>query len=139
MLKSEASLSSYCESGDGLKPEDPASGIEERTVGDSVDAGFSFAKHITDVFSIKEEDSQAEQGNEEVVIKKIDDERPPSPPMHSSAGRGIDKFDLYGKEIKFDLPSFDDESCGEYYKRMLDEYPSHPLLLKNYASFLEVS
>ncbi|XP_056841972.1 uncharacterized protein LOC108857388 isoform X2 [Raphanus sativus] len=137
MLKSEASLSSYCESGDGLKPEDPASGIEERTVGDSVDAGFSFAKHITDVFSIKEEDSQAEQGNEEVVIKKIDDERPPSPPMHSSAGRGIDKFDLYGKEIKFDLPSFDDESCGEYYKRMLDEYPSHPLLLKNYASFLE--
>ncbi|KAL0732314.1 hypothetical protein Bca4012_008523 [Brassica carinata] len=143
MLKTEPSLSSYCESGDGLKPENPVTGIEERRVGDSVDAGFSFAKHNTDVLFIKEEDSQTEQGDEEVVIKKIDGgrgfeiERPPSPPMHLATGCGIDKFDLYGKEIKFDLPSFDDESCGDYYKRMLDEYPSHPLLLKNYASFLE--
>ncbi|KAJ0229725.1 Tetratricopeptide repeat-containing protein [Hirschfeldia incana] len=99
MLKSEASLSSYYESGYGLKPENPVTGIE---------------------------DSQTEQGDEEGVIKKID------------GGRGeVDKFDLYGKEIKFDLPSFNDESCGDYYKRMLEEYPSHPLLLKNYASFLE--
>ncbi|CAH8368091.1 unnamed protein product [Eruca vesicaria subsp. sativa] len=81
--------------------------------------------------------SYYESGNEEVVINKIDDERPPSPPMHLSEGLGVDKFDLYGKEIKFDLPSLDDESCGDYYKRILDEYPSHPLLLKNYASFLE--
>ncbi|KAL0884455.1 hypothetical protein Bca101_008436 [Brassica carinata] len=137
MLKSEPSLSSYNESGDGLKPKDPVTGIEERTVCDSVDAGFSFAKHNTDVLSIKEEDNQAEHGNEEVVINKIDDERPPSAPMHLSAGSGIDKFDLYGKEIKSDLPGLDDESCGDYYKRMLDEYPSHPLLLKKYASFLE--
>ncbi|KAF8111616.1 hypothetical protein N665_0074s0140 [Sinapis alba] len=133
MLKSEPSLSSYCESGDGLKPQDPVTGIKESSVsvGDSFDADSSFAKHNTDVLSIKEEDSQGERGDEDVVIKKIDDERPPSLPMH------LDKFDLYGKDINFDLPSFDDESCGDYYKRMLDEYPSHPLLLKNYASFLE--
>ncbi|CAN7066550.1 unnamed protein product [Brassica oleracea var. botrytis] len=116
-----------------LKPEDPATGIEEGTVGDSVDAGFRFAKHNTYILSIKEEDSQTERGDED----RFDNEQPPSPPMHLSAGLEIDKFDLYVKEINFDLPSFDDESCGDYYKRILDEYPSHPLLLKNYASFLE--
>ncbi|KAJ0245108.1 Tetratricopeptide repeat [Hirschfeldia incana] len=134
MLKSEPSLSIYCE--DGLKPEDPVTGSDEsldRTVsiGDSVEADFSFAKHSSiDALTIKEEDGDDEKGFE---IER----RPPSPPMHLAAGLGIDKFDLYGSEMNFDLPSFDDESCGEYYKRMLEEYPLHPLLLRNYASFLE--
>ncbi|CAE5956527.1 unnamed protein product [Arabidopsis arenosa] len=151
MLKSEASLSSYCDSGDGFKSEDSLTGIEENlertvTIGDSIDGdGFSFAKH-------KEEDSsEGERGvldrDYEEVIKKLgigkrdeqgfEIERPPSPPMHLAAGLGIDKFDLYGNETKFDLPGFDDENCGDYYKGMLEEYPLHPLLLKNYAKFLE--
>ncbi|KAL0865579.1 hypothetical protein Bca101_044697 [Brassica carinata] len=137
MLKSEPSLSIYCgESVDGLKPEDPATGLEDNldrtvSIGDSVEADFSFAKHSSsiDTLSIKEEE-------DEKSFEKI--ERPPSPPMHLAAGLGIDKFDLYGSEIiKFDFPSLDDESCGDYYKRMLEEYPLHPLLLRNYANFLE--
>ncbi|WZZ20028.1 hypothetical protein YC2023_121415 [Brassica napus] len=128
MLKSEPSLSIYCES--GLNPEDTVTGTDENldrtvSIGDSVEADFSFAKHNSssiDALSIKEEDEI---------------ERPPSPPMHLAAGLGIDKFDLYGGEIKFDLPSLDDERCGDYYKRMLEEYPLHPLLLRNYANFLE--
>jgi len=148
MLKSEASLSIYCDSGDGFKSEDPVTGIEENlertvTIGDAIDGGeFSFAKH-------KEEDSgEGERGVFEEVIKKLgigvrdelgfEIERPPSPPMHLAAGLGIDKFDLYGSEIKFDLPGYDDKNCGDYYKGMLEEYPLHPLLLKNYAKFLEV-
>ncbi|ESQ36473.1 hypothetical protein EUTSA_v10008199mg [Eutrema salsugineum] len=162
MLKSEPSLSIYCDSGDGFKSEDPVAEIEKNlkrtvSIGDSVDADFSFAKHKIDILSVKEEDSEGERGDrgkgvfdrDEEVIKKLgtgesrDDEqsfeieRPPSPPMHLAAGLGIDKFDLYGDEIKFDLPSFDDDNCGDYYKRMIEEYPLHPLLLKNYAEFLE--
>lgn len=140
MLKSEPSLSIYCgESVDELKkPEDPATGPDENldrtvSIGDSVEADFSFAKHssiIDDALSIKEEEDE----------KRFEiEQRPPSPPMHLAAGLGIDKFDLYSSEIiNFDFPSFDDESCGDYYKRMLEEYPLHPLLLRNYASFLEV-
>ncbi|XP_010522449.1 PREDICTED: uncharacterized protein LOC104801064 [Tarenaya hassleriana] len=64
-------------------------------------------------------------------------ERPASPPMHLAAGLGIEKFNLYGNEIQFDLPSFDDDNCDGYYKKMLEDYPLHPLLLGNYAQFLE--
>uniref|UniRef100_A0A1J3D3B4 Transmembrane and TPR repeat-containing protein 1 n=1 Tax=Noccaea caerulescens TaxID=107243 RepID=A0A1J3D3B4_NOCCA len=124
MLKSEPSLSVYCDSGDVFKTEDQVSGIDENlerrvSIGDSVEADFSFGGG----------GAREEQG--------LEIERPPSPPMHLAAGLGIDKFDLYGKEIKFDLPGFDDENCDDYYKSMLEEYPSHPLLLKNYAKFLE--
>ncbi|KAF3586256.1 hypothetical protein F2Q69_00025823 [Brassica cretica] len=130
MLKSEPSLSIYCES--GLNPEDTVTGTDENldrtvSIGDSVEADFSFAKHTSssiDALSIKEEDE-----------KSFEIERPP---MHLAAGLGIDKFDdLYGGEISFDLPSLDDERCGDYYERMLEEYPLHPLLLRNYANFLE--
>ncbi|KFK42791.1 hypothetical protein AALP_AA1G039600 [Arabis alpina] len=147
MLKSEASLDCYCESGDGfIKSEDSMIGIEENlertvTIGDSIDSSdFTFAKH-------KEQGESLELGNGvfDKVIKKLgigeregfEIQRPPSPPMHLAAGLGIDKFDLFSNETKFDLPSFDDENCDGYYKRMLDEYPVHPLLLKNYANFLE--
>ncbi|XP_010483912.1 PREDICTED: uncharacterized protein LOC104762333 isoform X2 [Camelina sativa] len=139
MLKTEASLSSYC---------DPVTVIDvnlERTVtiGDSIDGGeFSFAK-------LKEEEEEdCGEGDKEVIIKKLGVgergeqgygiERPPSPSMHLAAGLGIDKFDLYVvDEIKFDLPGFDDDNCDDYYKGMLEEYPLHPLLLNNYANFLE--
>ncbi|CAH2038934.1 unnamed protein product [Thlaspi arvense] len=152
MLKTEPSLSSYCESGDGFTADEPVTGIEEsleRTVsiGDSVDADFTFAKHNIGSLSVKKEDGEEmEKGvfdrDEEVIKKRVDEqsfeiERPPSPPMHLAAGLGVDKFDLYGSEIRFDLPSFDDENCDDYYKRMIEEYPLHPLLLKNYAKFLE--
>lgn len=133
MLKSEPSLSIYCES--GLNPVTVTDENLDRTVsiGDSVEADFSFAKHTSssssiDALSIKEEDE-----------KSFEIGRPPSPPMHLAAGLGIDKFDdLYGGEISFDLPSLDDERCGDYYEGMLEEYPLHPLLLRSYANFLEV-
>ncbi|KAH0876590.1 hypothetical protein HID58_063984, partial [Brassica napus] len=132
MLKSEPSLSIYCES--GLNPVTVTDENLDRTVsiGDSVEADFSFAKHTSssssiDALSIKEEDE-----------KSFEIGRPPSPPMHLAAGLGIDKFDdLYGGEIRFDLPSLDDERCGDYYEGMLEEYPLHPLLLRSYANFLE--
>ncbi|VVA89952.1 unnamed protein product [Arabis nemorensis] len=138
MLKSEPSLEIYCDSGDGfIKSEDPVIGIEENlertvTIGDSIDSSdFSFAKHK------EEEGESVEKGKGVFDRESLEIERPPSPPMHLAAGLGIDKFDLFGNETKFDLPSFDDEGCDDYYKRMLDEYPVHPLLLKNYAKFLE--
>ncbi|EOA36150.1 hypothetical protein CARUB_v10009880mg [Capsella rubella] len=136
MLKSEASLSSYCDSGDGFGSEDPVSGIKENlertvTISDSIDGGeFSFAKH-------KEVVEEEDGGDGEREEQGFGIQRPPSPPMHLAAGLGIDKFDLYVDEIKFDLPGLDDENCGAYYKGMLEEYPLHPLLLKNYANFLE--
>ncbi|CAN8311220.1 unnamed protein product [Cochlearia groenlandica] len=148
MLKSEPSLSIYCDSEDGFKSKDPIT----VTVSESVESDFSFAKD--NIGEEEEEDSKGKSFvrnqnkgfEEEEEIKNQDDEeqgglesdRPTSPPMHLAAGLGINKFDLYGNEkITFDLPSFDDENCDGYYKTMLDEYPLHPLLLNNYAKFLE--
>ncbi|XP_010556925.1 PREDICTED: uncharacterized protein LOC104826095 isoform X2 [Tarenaya hassleriana] len=99
----------------------------------------------------RQEESEEEKKKKKIAIARKEEkrdpdeklgfeeeiERPPSPPMHLAAGLGIDKFDLYGNEIKFDLPSFDDENCDGYYKTMLEDYPLHPLLLRNYAQFLE--
>ena len=36
-------------------------------------------------------------------------------------------------------PNFDDKEVDEeYYRKMVKEFPTHPLLLRNYAEFLKV-
>ena len=68
---------------------------------------------------------------------------PVSPPMYLAAGLGIDSFGIGGGELDGDFLSpanFDDGSdAEEYYRKMVDQYPCHPLFLRNYAQVLQVS
>lgn len=70
---------------------------------------------------------------------------PVSPPLYLASGLGIDGIDFGGGNGGgvggFDLtsPNFDESGdLEEYYKRMVDEFPCHPLFLANYAQLLEV-
>lgn len=75
--------------------------------------------------------------------------RPPSPPMYLAVatGLGVDGTGFDDVLGSHNLTSFDifdpnlQESgdLEEYYKRMVDEYPCHPLVLKKYAQLLQVS
>ncbi|KAK9287749.1 hypothetical protein L1049_016189 [Liquidambar formosana] len=65
---------------------------------------------------------------------------PLSPPMYLATGLGIHggSFDGDGGGGGFNLASVDDSDDVEaYYKRMVDEYPCHPLFLRNYAQLLQ--
>ncbi|XP_050372885.1 uncharacterized protein LOC126790617 [Argentina anserina] len=65
--------------------------------------------------------------------------QPPSPPMYLATGLGFDSggFGFHGGE-EFPMPEIDEKGDPEeYYKKMLDEYPCHPLFLRNYAQALQ--
>ncbi|XP_004296533.1 PREDICTED: uncharacterized protein LOC101307105 [Fragaria vesca subsp. vesca] len=75
-----------------------------------------------------------EEGEEEE-----DQVQPPSPPMYLATGLGFETggFDFHGVD-DFPMPEIDENSDPEeYYKKMLDEYPCHPLFLGNYAQVLQ--
>ncbi|CAL5411493.1 unnamed protein product [Camellia sinensis] len=52
---------------------------------------------------------------------------PASPPMYLAIGLGIGRADASGGNVE------------DYYKRMVDEDPSNPLFLRNYAQLLQAS
>ncbi|KAG4126504.1 hypothetical protein ERO13_D10G160000v2 [Gossypium hirsutum] len=98
------------------------------TIGENIDAvgnpDFSFRKK----FSYNDE--------EEVELE------PPSPPMYLATGLGIDCAGFGamadGVDLSYmDLDEVDDQE--EFHKRLVDEYPCHPLFLRNYAKFLQQS
>ncbi|XP_073224221.1 uncharacterized protein [Cicer arietinum] len=113
-------------------------------------AEFSFERNKMDLI----EEAENEKENEidwSIGIKNLsveeeeeddDDDGPATPPMYLAAGLGID-----GGEVVSDSNLISDdifvhnlhesEDLEEYYKRMVDGYPSHPLILKKYAHFLQ--
>lgn len=72
---------------------------------------------------------------------------PPSPPMYLATGLGVgdevvvsdNRTITTGDDILFAHNLQESGDLEEYYKRMVDEYPSHPLVLKKYAQLLQVS
>lgn len=108
----------------------------ERIDIDGVGSGeFSFGK--TNIGLIEEEGEDDEEGGGLNGIQglSIEEEEvePPSPPIYLASG--LDG----GEVVDFTLANFDESGdVEEYYKRMVDEYPCHPLLLRNYAKFLQV-
>ena len=88
--------------------------------------------------------SVEEEEEEEDVV----DLEPPSPPMYLAAGLGADATGFDAAGVGYDNCASDDiftpnlqesEDLEKYYKRMVDEYPCHPLILKKYAQLLQVS
>ncbi|KAJ6903721.1 hypothetical protein NC651_021029 [Populus alba x Populus x berolinensis] len=110
---------------------------------ESIGSGdFSFGETS---MGLIEEEGEKEQEQDSNGIDNFDIEEvrePASPPLYLAAGLGIDDIDLGsdsggGGGFHLSFPNFDeDDDVEEYYKRMIDEYPFHPLLLSNYARLL---
>ncbi|XP_022760370.1 uncharacterized protein LOC111306760 [Durio zibethinus] len=114
------------------------------TIEESIDAvgnaDFSFGKKSMEL--IQEEGEEEEEisnriqssNNQEVELE------PPSPPMYLATGLGIDGVGFGAMADAVDFGSMDLDEDGdpeEFHKRLVDEYPCHPLFLRNYAKFLQ--
>ncbi|KAG6759172.1 hypothetical protein POTOM_035641 [Populus tomentosa] len=154
MLLSSPSLSIFNKN-EGPEDEEQSGldmGTEEElmrtiTIGENIESigsgDFSFGKKSMGL--IEEEGEEQKQGSD--GIENFDNEEvkdPASPSMYLAGGLGIDDIDFGGDSggcgggFHLSFPNFD-EGCDaeEYFKKMIDEYPCHPLLLSNYARFLQ--
>ena len=130
--------------------QDPIKEEQERTVtiGDSIEAmgsgEFSFGNKKSMGLIEEAEEDEEEEGLKGIQNLSVEvGNEPASPRMYLAAGLGIDSFSIGGGELDGDFLSpanFDDSSdVEEYYRKMVDQYPCHPLFLKNYAQVLQVS
>ncbi|XWS39125.1 hypothetical protein CRYUN_Cryun18bG0023500 [Craigia yunnanensis] len=144
MLHSAPSFSVFNE---GLEDELVGEEALERTVtiGESIDAignaDFSFQKKCMEL--IQEEGEEEEERSNKIQSSYNEEEvelEPPSPPMYLATGLGIDGAEFDAMADGVDLSSMDLDGAGdleEFHKRLVDEYPCHPLFLRNYAKFLQ--
>ncbi|KAG4908287.1 hypothetical protein AAZX31_20G186400 [Glycine max] len=129
---------------DDITPEE----VLKRTVlvGQSLEAtgsgDFSFGSNKMDL--IEEGENENENNDWSTGIRNLsieeEDVQPASPPMYLAAGLGVDADVGFDKFISDDVfnPSLEEsEDLEGYYKRMVDEYPCHPLVLKKYAQLLQ--
>ncbi|XVE81938.1 hypothetical protein DITRI_Ditri15bG0106600 [Diplodiscus trichospermus] len=142
MLESAPSFSIFNE---GLEDGQVGKEALERTVtiGENIDAighaDFSFGKKCMELIQEGEEEEEGSNRiqssyNEEVELE------PPSPPMYLATGLGIDVVGLSTMADGVHLSSMDLDEGGDhedYHKRLVDEYPCHPLFLRNYDKFLQ--
>ncbi|KAM3756192.1 hypothetical protein ACB098_02G093700 [Castanea mollissima] len=114
------------------------------TIGESIEATgsgeFSFANKKS--MGLIEEGDEEEDGLNGIQNLSVEvGNEPVSPRMYLAAGLGIDSFSIGGGELGGDFLSpanFDDSSdVEEYYRKMVDQYPCHPLFLRNYAQVLQ--
>ncbi|XP_039020987.1 uncharacterized protein LOC120152995 [Hibiscus syriacus] len=116
------------------------------TIGEGIDAAgnldFSFRKKCMELIQEEEGDEEKEGLNR--IRSTYDDEEvelmPPSPPMYLAAGLGIDCVGFSSMADGADLSSMEldeTEDPEEFHRRLVDEYPCHPLFLRNYAKFLQ--
>ncbi|KAK7851414.1 hypothetical protein CFP56_041888, partial [Quercus suber] len=128
--------------------QDPSKEEQERTVtiGESIEAmgsgEFSFGNKKSMGFIEEAEEDEEEEGLNGIQNLSVEvGNEPGSPPMYLAAGLGIDSFSIGGGELDGDFLSpanFDDSSdVEEYYRKMVDQYPCHPLFLRNYAQVLQ--
>ncbi|KAK7391661.1 hypothetical protein VNO78_20078 [Psophocarpus tetragonolobus] len=101
---------------------------------------FSFGKNKMDL--IEEENDHETDWSTRIQNLSIEEEdvEPASPPMYLATGLGLDDDDGFDKFISDDIfnPSLEEsEDLEGYYRRMVDEYPCHPLILKKYAQLLQ--
>lgn len=155
MLQSSPSFSIF-NSGDEYQDEesaqqDPSEKTLNRTVsiGESIEGvgsgEFSFGKKsMSSIEEVKEEEEEGTNGVQNRSFEEAEN-RPVSPRMYLATGLGIDMFGagvgIGGFDgVDLSVANFDGGGdVEEYYKRMVDEYPCHPLFLRNYAHVLQVS
>lgn len=105
---------------------------------------FSFGKNKMDLIEEGENENENDLSTGIQNLSVEDEEQdvqPPSPPMYLAAGLGIDDDVGFDKSIMsgdmFNPNLQESEDLEGYYKRMVDEYPCHPLVLKKYAQLLQ--
>ncbi|XP_028793366.1 uncharacterized protein LOC114749064 [Neltuma alba] len=107
----------------------------------ALDSGeFSFGKKEMDLIEEEEESEKDElSGSRKSGVEE--EVEPASPPMYLAAGLGVDGTGFGFDSFPIDdlcLPNLDGSGdVEEHYKRMIDEYPCHPLILRNYAQILQ--
>lgn len=142
MLETAPSLSVYAKTTEEGEEEREINGVGDEDVslvrsvaiGNKIDGtvlggdDFSFSEPNMDLIN--------EEGNElgEVIagfenLGTEEEVDPTSPPMYLAAGLGVS-----GGPEDFKL---DRENSEEYYRELLEEYPKHPLVLRNYANLLQ--
>lgn len=105
---------------------------------------FTFERSKMDLIQ-EEEDNENDWSTEIQNLGVVDDVQPSTPPMFLATGLGVDGGDVVSDNnfiISDDMfvPNLQEsENLQEYYKIMVHDYPSHPLILKKYAHFLQVS
>lgn len=113
------------------------------SIGSSSD--FTFERSKMDLIQ-EEEDNENDWSTEiqNLGVEDDDDVQPSTPPMYLATGLGVDGGDVVSDNnnliISDDMfmPNLQEsENLEEYYKRMVHDYPSHPLILKKYALFLQ--
>ncbi|XP_027935510.1 uncharacterized protein LOC114190722 [Vigna unguiculata] len=100
---------------------------------------FSFENKKMDLIEEGENENDWSNGIQNLSIEEEDVE-PASPPMYLASGLGVDADAGFDKLMDGDIfnPNLQEsEDLEGYYKRMIDEYPCHPLLLKKYAQLLQ--
>ncbi|KAK1591054.1 hypothetical protein Q3G72_001528 [Acer saccharum] len=151
MLRSALSFSIY-NSVDEIEDEEIIGQVLERgeatertvSIGECMDGtgsgNFSFKKKNMGLIEEENEDNEAGlnlNGIQSLSIEEEFEQHSPSMYLATGLGKGIDGFDG-GEVVDFTTLNFDEsENVEEYYKRMVDEYPCHPLFLRNYAKLLQ--
>ncbi|TKY51825.1 uroporphyrinogen-III synthase [Spatholobus suberectus] len=108
---------------------------------------FSFGKSKMDLIEEGERENENDwsAGIQNLTIEEEEVE-PASPPMYLAAGLGVDETGFDGEigsderisDDMFNNPNLQEsEDLEAYHKRMVDEYPCHPLILKKYAQLLQ--
>ncbi|CAL1356015.1 unnamed protein product [Linum trigynum] len=160
MLHSAPSFSVFTTTDEEVGEEEQKDGVLMRTVtiGESIESGdFSFGKGKENDMGLIEEVEEKETGEDEddgdddgdqsknltfnkrVVIPPSlsfveDENQPASPPMYLATGLGFDSaIDFQAASSLLD----EGGDLEEYYSKMLDQFPSHPLFLRNYAHLLQ--
>nr|KYP60762.1 hypothetical protein KK1_023175 [Cajanus cajan] len=103
---------------------------------------FSFERNKMDLIEEREHENENDwsSGIHKLSIEEEEDAEPASPPMYLASGLGVEGVLGSDKLISDDMfnPNLhDSEDLEGYYKRMVDEYPCHPLILKKYAQLLQ--
>jgi len=113
------------------------------SIGSSSD--FTFERSKMDLIQEEENENDWSTEIQNLGVDDDDDVQPSTPPMYLATGLGVDAGDVVSDNnliISDDMfvPNLQEsENLEEYYKRMVHDYPSHPLILKKYALFLQVS
>ncbi|XP_058745739.1 uncharacterized protein LOC131618559 [Vicia villosa] len=103
---------------------------------------FTFERGNMDLIEETENEVENDWSTEIQNLNIDDDEdvQPSTPPMYLATGLGVDggEVAVSGNNDMLFVPSLQEsEDLQEYYKKMVHEYPSHPLILKKYAHFLQ--
>ncbi|KAL0287215.1 UNVERIFIED_CONTAM: hypothetical protein Sangu_2701200 [Sesamum angustifolium] len=123
--------------------------VRSATIGDSIEAQFSFGRNsigmiVEDENEEVEEEEEEEQEEKERPLNRFKDlkveveGKSMSPTIDLATGAGGIKHGIGGNGVEVGRPVSDHSNdLDKHYSKMVLEDPSNPLVLRNYAQYLE--